>query len=310
MNLREQEYMYIVAKFASISKAAEFLHISQPSLSQFVQRVEREFGYEIFDRSHKTLALTREGEEYIRTCENIIQAERELKRRVDDLSNLKSGYVSIGVSSQRSRYLMPDLLKQFFDQYPNIYLNIRETLTTDELEALTLRGELDLFFSTLPLKRDGLDVEHIANDNLILALPSSIQIPFANNQLSYQEFTEFLCSLSNVNFILHPYGMKLGRLSYKLFNDIDFSPKLFFETTNADLALGMVSRGLGATFIFHSAVNFLSTAVKGVQYIQVPNEKYTVPFVIGFAKNTYLSKAAKAFISTCKLLSSDISNLK
>lgn len=303
MNLREQEYMCIVAKLASISKAAEFLHISQPSLSQFVQRVEREFGYEIFDRSHKMLTLTREGEEYIRICSNIIQAEQELKRRIDDLSNLKSGYVSIGVSSQRSRYLMPDLLKKFLDQYPNIKLNIRETLTTDELEKLTLRRELDLFFSTLPLHKDGFDIEHIADDNLILALPSSIKIPFANGQISYKKFTSFLSSLSDVNFILHPYSMKLGRLSYKLFNDIDFQPKLFFETTNADLALGMVSRGLGATFIFRSAVNFFSTAVHSVQYIQVPSEKYTVPFVIGFAKNAYLSNAARAFIAMCKSLS-------
>ena len=116
MNLREQEYMYIVAKFASISKAAEFLHISQPSLSQFVQRVEREFGYEIFDRSHKTLALTREGEEYIRTCENIIQAECFLKQYENILNNNQKKILKefIDLKNKRNIYFIESVIKNSF----------------------------------------------------------------------------------------------------------------------------------------------------------------------------------------------------
>ena len=302
MNLREQEYMCAIAKLGSISRAADSLHISQPSLSQFVQRIEREIGYEIFDRRRKILTLTPEGVEYIRACSEILLAERNLRHRIDDISNLVSGKVVVGVTAQRSRYILPDLLRSFIAQYPNVTISIRETLTTDELEILTLRGELDLFFSTLPFRNIGLGAEHILDDSLFLAIPSSIKIPFANNICSEEQFSSFLCSMAGINFILAPQGMKLGRLSYKLFQDIGFMPKLFFETTNSDTALAMVSCGLGATFVFRSAASCLNTYEHTISYIPVPHREYIIPLIIGFANEGYLSKSARAFITTSKKL--------
>ena len=297
MSLREQEYMTTVERYGSISKAADILHISQPSLSQFIQKVERRVGYDIFDRRHKNLSLTTVGIEYIQTCHEMLRLNKELDKKIDDISEIKRGHIVVGVSSHRSPYLLPNILCSFQRSYPAIKLEVIERLSTDELEEIALGGKVDLFFTTSPLKNDGFSSEHLADDILSLVVPPDFDVP---QNLTVDCIGDYIRStLSSTKFVLPPSTMKLGRLIHKLFERINFKPQIFFETYNMDTGVAMASNGLCASFTFST---LRPQKVFGIQpiYIPIPNEDFTVSFVIAFPRKHYLSKAASAFIKTSK----------
>ncbi len=299
MNLREQEYMTTIVKCGNISKASELLCISQPSLSQFVQKVERDVGYEIFDRQHKPISLTAAGMEYIDACYRMLQLERELEKKVEDISEIKRGRIAIGVTSHRSPYLLPDILFNFQERYPGISVEVIEKLSTDELEDITLRGEADLFFTTAPLKNDGFLSEHLLDDTLSLVIPPDSIVPNMHN-MTFNDIADYIrCSLKDMKFVLAPQTMKLGRLIHRLFERINFKPQIFFETYNMDTGIAMAGKGLCASFTF-SILKPQKNYGPTPGYIPIVNKDFVVPLVIAFPKQHYLSKAASAFIKTSK----------
>lgn len=300
MNLRELEYMTTVEKCGSVSKAADLLHISQPSLSQFIQKVERVIGYEIFDRYHKTLSLTVAGAEYIHTCYEILQLRKDLTKKIDDISGIRRGRIVVGVTSHRSPYLLPDILFNFQKKYPGINLDIIEKLSTDALEEAALRGEVDLFFTTEPLKNRGFMTEYLSDDVLSLVVPPDNTAPKNIKELTFDDVTDYICcSLNSMKFILSPRTMKLGRLIHKLFERINFEPQVFFETYNMDTGIVMASKGLCASFTF-STLKPQKNYENAPVYIPIADKDFTVSLVIAFPEQRYLSKAASAFIQVSK----------
>ncbi|MEA5036416.1 LysR family transcriptional regulator [Cloacibacillus evryensis] len=296
MSLREQEYMTTVEKCGSISKAADLLHISQPSLSQYIQKIERRTGYQIFDRSNKILSLTVAGVEYMNTCHEILRLSKELIKKIDDISEIKRGRIVIGVTSHRSPYLLPEILFNFQRKYPGVNLDIIEKLSTDELEDITLRGEVDLFFTTTPLKNKGFSIEHLSDDILSLVIPPDSYISGNMQKMTFDEIGDFICcSLCNMKFVLSPQTMKLGRLIHKLFERINFEPQVFFETYNMDTGIAMASKGLCASFTF-STLKPQKDYGEVPLYIPIMDKDFTVSLVIAFPRQRYLSRAASAFI--------------
>ena len=300
MNLRELEYMTTIEKVGSVSKAAERLHISQPSLSQFVQKVERNVGYKIFDRSSKMFSLTASGEEYIKTCHEILQLHKELEKRVEEISETKRGRVVIGVSSHRSPYLLPNILPPFLQRYPGINVEVIERLSTDELEELALRGEIDLFFTTAPLKNNGFSTEFLSDDIVSLVLPPGSAIRQATEEFTFDSLVEYIrTELCDMKFVLSPQTMKLGRLIDKFFKRINFEPLVFFETYNMDTGVNLARKGLCASFTFSTLIPLKSYDPFPV-FIPIKSKDFTVTFALAFPKQHYLSKAAQAFIGQAK----------
>ena len=94
---RNMEYVYCVYKERSFSKAAEKLHIAQPSLSAMIRKEEEQAGAPIFERKTRPVSLTPFGIEFIRGIEQIYELENHLHDMADELRTLQSGIVSIGV---------------------------------------------------------------------------------------------------------------------------------------------------------------------------------------------------------------------
>ena len=101
MDLKEFEYVLAINEDKSFSKAAKRLFISQPSLSQYINRLENQLGVTLFDRNTIPLTLTYEGELYIEAMQNIVEIFNGMQKSFDDISELKKGRINIGLTPSK-----------------------------------------------------------------------------------------------------------------------------------------------------------------------------------------------------------------
>ena len=126
-------YLDTLITAGSFSKAARVLQISQPSISQFVHRLETEVGTELVDRTAKPLRLTYAGECFMRTEREIEQLRSMRSRLIADIDEGVRGHVTIGSSHYRSTFFLAEVLPIFRREYPGVTVSLAEG-TTKELE--------------------------------------------------------------------------------------------------------------------------------------------------------------------------------
>ena len=161
-----------VAKDGTFSAAAKHLYISQPSLSQCIKKVETELGVRLFDRSQTPLALTPAGTIYVRQAKEILRIQQSLVQEVADLSELRTGSLTIGSSRTRTACFLIDPLVAFHRQYPGIQLAIKEA-PVRTLEDYVASGTVDfalLYGSSL---RPGFTSVALCREHTMLAVPKA-----------------------------------------------------------------------------------------------------------------------------------------
>jgi len=166
------KYVYAVYKERSFSRAAESLYISQPALSAMVKKVEAKVGMELFDRTTNPIRLTECGKRYIETAESIMDLEDEFSRYVGNLSELRAGEVSVGGTYLFSAFVLPPIIREFSEKYPNINVNLFEGHTS-MLEEKLFQGELDLIIDNYVLEESVYQRYVFMEEHLILAVPKS-----------------------------------------------------------------------------------------------------------------------------------------
>ena len=115
---RKMEYVYEIYTEKSFTKAAEKLYISQPCLSAAIKKIEDEIGMPLFERRHSTLVLTEVGEKYLKAAEQIRCITKDFLSEVNDMHNLVSGSLHIGVPNYIMSYIIPEIVNEYTKLYP------------------------------------------------------------------------------------------------------------------------------------------------------------------------------------------------
>ena len=170
MTTQQLNYVIAVAECQSISKAAERLYVTQPSLSQYIHSIERQLGMKLFDRSVTPLKLTDAGRLYVDWARKILAMEESMNNAMSDLMGLETGSVRIGASPFRVRCLLARSIAAFHAKYPKIHLTIREADMKQLLDQLTA-GEIDFAIGTGEFTEKQLHAEPLAEERLYLAVP-------------------------------------------------------------------------------------------------------------------------------------------
>ncbi len=144
MNLIQLSYFQAAARYLSISKAAEALHISQPSLSSAIQELEREFGVILFRRHHRGVALTKEGAELLKLCGGLLNHADTVKEIMRDLGEKRKN-LRLGVPPMIGSLLLPQIYKEFATDNKDIQMDIYEG-GRQELLHLLSEDLLDMVF--------------------------------------------------------------------------------------------------------------------------------------------------------------------
>lgn len=293
MELRQLQYTLQIAEERNFSRAADKLHIAQPSLSQQLSKLEQELGVKLFQRNTSTVELTHAGASFIEHARKIMDAVEQLRQEMDDISQLRAGRVVIGSMPITGSHLLPYVLPAFKVAYPEIQVTLLED-TSLNLEKLTAGGGTDLSLLSLPLQEPTLTYEAIGEEMIDLAVPP--QHPLA----AYESRTEGidLVQLKDEPFIVLKKGQGFRKLTIDLCRNAGFEPNIVFESNNIETVQSLVAAGMGITLV----PRFIARA-KRSELIPVYVPLASSPsrtLVIAYRRGRYLSKAAEAFIETFK----------
>ncbi|MFJ4708860.1 transcriptional regulator CynR [Streptomyces anulatus] len=143
LELRHLRYLLAVAEHGNFTRAAEELHISQPTLSQQIKQLERTLGVQLLDRTGRTVRLTDTGAVYTDHARRALRDLAAAERAVHDVQDLSRGHLRLGVTPTFTAYLVGPLTAEFHTRHPGISLTLVE-MTQDRIEAALLTDDLDL----------------------------------------------------------------------------------------------------------------------------------------------------------------------
>ena len=172
MNAKQFKYVLVLAREGSFSKAAETLNITQPSLSQYIKRLETEIGLDLFDRTNGDVRITDAGRVYIEAGRRILDIEHQMESAFSDLAEHKAGSLIIGAAPYRAASMMPVIASTFQKLHPGMHLVVREGTTVELVEAME-HGEYDLALTLLPIDGRMFKWEKVVEEELILAVPAA-----------------------------------------------------------------------------------------------------------------------------------------
>ena len=142
MNIQQLRYIIAVNRFRNFAKAAESCHVSQPTLSAMLQKLEEELDIRIFQRSNKSVAPTTAGAKIIQQAEKaLMEVERIGEIIIEDKGTI-GGRFALAVGPTIAPYILPQFIKHYRELFPAVELSIQEMKANFMVESL-LRGELD-----------------------------------------------------------------------------------------------------------------------------------------------------------------------
>ena len=143
MELRVLRYFLTLARENNISRAAEALFITQPTLSRQLAELEEELGVKLFERGKRKITLTEDGMLLRRRAEEMIELEDKVEREFRQRNDNLSGVISIGAAETKAVEILPKLITSFREKYPAVTFDIQSDIATSVKEGID-RGVLDI----------------------------------------------------------------------------------------------------------------------------------------------------------------------
>jgi LysR family hydrogen peroxide-inducible transcriptional activator len=175
ITLRQLRYLTSLARHRHFGRAAQDCAVSQPALSMQIRELEREVGAELVERRPGEIVLTETGLDAARRAEHILAATRDL---VDFARHrgILSGPLKLGIIPTLAPYLLPRVLPLLQERYPQLRLEVRETLTRQLLDEL-VAGDLDCVMLALPAEDADVATLPLFVDTFLLAVPAADALP-------------------------------------------------------------------------------------------------------------------------------------
>lgn len=288
MDFHQFEYVMAVAEEKSFSRAAQKLFISQPSLSQYIMRLEQQLGIKLFDRTTNPLRLTYAGEKYIEASKNILNLNNQLEEQLADIADSNKGCIKIGVPIPTERYILPLILPEFYKRFPKIEIAIEE-YSAIELEKMLIAGEVDFAIMHLPIQNKKIVYESLSDEKIFLVAPPKYQFE-KGQELDFR-------SLRNEKFILSKPGHRMRVVADKIFRQAEFKPDVIFEIRNLDAIYRFAAAGMGFAFVPENVISLLNTNQYKNCFL-LNDIGFTL--AIAYRQGEYLTKAASEFIRITK----------
>lgn len=173
MELRHLRYFVAVAEALSFTKAAENLHLAQPSLTRQIKDLEAEIEVRLIDRSGKRISLTQEGESFLLDARRLLAECAESVQAVQRLSRGESGQLNIGYVANVYHDLLPATLGAFRHAYPRTALNLFDMTPAEQYHALD-EHQIDLGFLCFRADSTGKELQWacVGHDNVMVAVPA------------------------------------------------------------------------------------------------------------------------------------------
>lgn len=259
MDIRDLRNFMEVANQRNFTKASSAIHLSQPALSKAVKRLEEELGVELFDRSGRELKLTDAGKIVYNQGVKVFSTMQDLTALLDDLMNLPTGEIKIGIPPLIGTLFFPLIAKEFHKQYPNITLELVEH-GAKHITAAVEDGKVDLGIIVLPADHQKFSVYPFITEAFVLY--TNMNHPLANqDSVSLHELHDEKFILFSNSFALHDRIIQECR-------NAGFDPAISYKSSQWDLIIELVSAELGITILPESIYNKLNHAnIKAIPFV-------------------------------------------
>ena len=302
-----KKYVYEVYKERSFTKAAQNLYISQPSLSARIKKIEEIIGEPLFDRSTTPLQLTEVGKVYIEAAEEITQIEQRVENYINDLAGLKTGNLAVGASTLFAAYVVPSLITQFNQKFPDVHIQLIEG-NTAELEEMLGSNALDFVIDNYHYDSILYNKELYCEENILLAVPKHFAVneELGMYQLSYKNIKNKnylnqkypavpLGRFADIPFIMLTQGNDTRTRGDRLCRNVGFKPNIVLEFNQQSTAYMASSTQLGATFISDILVSQL-TAFENLVYYKLDGEEEKRKVFFYYKTHKYKTRVMEEFI--------------
>ena len=249
MSDRRLKVFHTVARLLSFTKAAEALHMTQPAVTFQVRQLEEYFNTRLFDRTHNKVSLTSAGERVSEFAERIFDLYSEMENTVRDLTGEISGSLTIGASTTIAEYLLPALLGEFKNRYPDINLRLKVS-NTEGIVTMVEHNVIDLGVVEAPVSNKNLIVEVCHEDQLVVVTQPDHELVKRGGKVKAEEIV-------NYPFVSREEGSGTRDVITQYLIDEKINPadmEFCLELGSPEAIKGAVEAGMGITIISRSII--------------------------------------------------------
>lgn len=284
MLLRHLRYLLAVADHGGFTRAAEMLHVSQPTLSQQIRQLEESLGVSLFDRTSRTVKPTDAGEAYIECARRVLVELEAGKRALHDVKDLSRGTLRLAMTPTFMAYLVGPLVRDYLARYPNIHLEIFE-LSMDEIEVGLADDSLDIAIAFDQVRST--DIESIPAFTETLGLMVGRDHPLYEHQdaLSAEEVARLEFALLTPDYITRT-------CIDEYFTQAQITPKVVIEVNSVNTLLEVIRYSAIATILPEP----IATQDRALRKLSMRGAAPERGAALLRRKNNYHSAAALAFV--------------
>ena len=242
MTITQLNYVLAVAEHQNFTKAAEHSHVTQPTLSMQIQKLEDELSVKIFDRSKKPIELTEVGKKIVAQAKNIVNESDRITDIIDQEKGFVGGEYRVGIIPTIMPTLLPMFLKTFIEKYPKVQLKIKE-LTTSEIIKQLKDGQLDAALAATPLDDENLIERPLYYEPFVGYIPK-------NHRLSDRKNIEVSdLSLDDILLLEDGHCFRDGIINLCSASKNNSSKRFQLESGSFETLTKLANEGLGMTLL-------------------------------------------------------------
>ena len=284
MLLRHLRYLLAVADHGGFTRAAEALHVSQPTLSQQIRQLEETLGVSLFDRTSRTVKPTDAGAAYIECARRVLVELEAGKRALHDVKDLSRGSLRLAMTPTFMAYLVGPLVRDYVAQFPNIHLEIFE-LSMDDIEAGLLDDSLDVAIAFTQVRNA--DIESIP------AFTETLGVMVGRDHPLYESHVALTAEqVAQLDFALLAPGFVTRTRINEYFAQEQITPKVVIEVNSVNTLLEVIRHTAIATILPEP----IATQDRALRKIPLQGEAPTRGAALLRRKNNYHSAASVAFM--------------
>jgi DNA-binding transcriptional LysR family regulator len=240
---RRLQVFHTVARLLSFTKAAEVLHMTQPAVTFQVRQLEEHFNTRLFDRTHNRISLTDAGKTVFASADRIFELYAEMENAVREMTGEISGALAIGASTTIAEYMLPTLLGDFKERYPDVNIHLKVS-NSEGIVSMVENNTIDLGVVESPVGNKNLVVEHCKRDQLFAIVPPGHPLAGAG-MVTFERLLEypFICREegSGTREVINDY--------LNLQQDCHSVLKISMELGSPEAVKGAVEAGMGVSVV-------------------------------------------------------------
>jgi len=293
MLLRHLRYLLAVADHGGFTRAAEVLHVSQPTLSQQIRQLEETLGVSLFDRTSRTVKPTDAGQAYIECARRVLVELEAGKRAVHDVKDLSRGTLRLAMTPTFMAYLVGPLVRDFVARYPNIHLEVFE-LSMDDIETGLMDDSLDIAIAFDQVRNADIESVQAFTESLALMVGRAHPLYESQDTLTIEQVAQLQFALLTPEFFTRT-------CIDAYFTQAQITPKVAIEVNSVNTLLEVIRHTAVATILPEPIASGERALRKVLWAGQVPQRAAALLR----RKNNYHSAASLAFMDL--VLGTDLS---